>query len=84
MHPIERLRWNLTSTEQFRRDYERLAARVDDVVGAETAVFVGTVPHVTIPPITTGIPPFRETREYIRRIYSFLGLSTETASASGK
>jgi hypothetical protein len=33
-----------------------------------------------------GVPPFRETREYIRRIYSFLGVSSESDSAatSGK
>ncbi len=33
-----------------------------------------------------GVPPFRETREYIRRVYSFLGVSPEsdTAATPGK
>ena len=32
-----------------------------------------------------GVPPFRETREYIRRIYGFLGLSgAEAAAAAGR
>jgi hypothetical protein len=31
-----------------------------------------------------GVPPFRETRDYIRRIYGFLGLSLESAAVSGR
>ena len=31
-----------------------------------------------------GVPPFRETQEYIRRVYSFLGVAPATASAPGK
>jgi len=31
-----------------------------------------------------GVPPFRETQEYIRRIYSFLGVSPVSEPASGK
>jgi len=57
--PIKRLDWNLTSTKQFEADY---AALVKGVSGAlsdhPTRIFVGTVPHVTIPPITTGVGNF--------------------------
>ncbi len=31
-----------------------------------------------------GVPPFRETRDYIRRIYGFLGLPAESAAAAGR
>lgn len=31
-----------------------------------------------------GVPPFRETREYIRRIYGFLGLSAAAVAATGR
>ena len=31
-----------------------------------------------------GVPPFRETHDYIRRIYSFLGLRVASSAASGK
>ena len=31
-----------------------------------------------------GVPPFRETREYIRRIYGFLGLSADRSAAAGR
>ena len=54
-HPLARRQWNLTSEAQFRLDYERLAAEVDAIIGPDTAVFVGTVPHVTIAPVARGI-----------------------------
>ena len=58
--PLERRRlFNLTSAGQFAIDYKHLTTRIADIVGKETEVFVGTVPHVTIPPVTTGIPPKR-------------------------
>lgn len=57
--PIERLKWNLTSTAQFAADYRQLADRVlRALAGQQTQVFVATVPHVTIPPITTGLGHF--------------------------
>jgi len=57
--PIARLAWNLTSTEQFALDYRELAQRIDTALsGQQTKVFVSTVPHVTIPPITSGIGKF--------------------------
>ena len=59
-HPSERRQWNLTSDRQFRLDYERLAVEVDGIVGTDTAVFVGTVPHVTIAPVAHGIGRFHK------------------------
>lgn len=57
--PIERLKWNLTSEEQFAIDYRELAERVAQALrGQRTQVFVSTVPHVIIPPITTGLGRF--------------------------
>jgi hypothetical protein len=44
---------NLYRPEHFRILYERLLAAVDRV-GAER-VFLGTVPHVTIPPVARGV-----------------------------
>jgi len=57
--PIERLAYNLTSEEQFALDYRELAQRVERALhGQGTKVFVSTVPHVTIPPITSGLGKF--------------------------
>jgi lysophospholipase L1-like esterase len=57
--PIARLKWNLTSEEQFAEDYAALAARISRALEPQsTHVFVATVPHVTIPPITTGLGNF--------------------------
>lgn len=44
---------NLDRPEHFARAYHELAERVQ-ALGAQR-VFVGTVPHVTIPPITRGV-----------------------------
>jgi len=46
-------RVNLYRPEHFRALYDRLMQAVD-LVGAER-VFLGTVPHVTIPPVTRGV-----------------------------
>ena len=51
-----RERYNLTSPEAFRADYEKMVGQILDATSEDTKVFVGTVPHVTIPPITRGIP----------------------------
>jgi hypothetical protein len=56
--PEERRRWNLTHPDVFARDFATLLERVRAIVPATTRVFVGTIPHVTIPPVTQGIPPF--------------------------
>lgn len=53
-----RRRFNLTSVRQFDTDFRALAERVTSILeGKPTRVFVGTVPDVTIPPITTGLGP---------------------------
>ena len=54
-NPVGRRKWNLTSAEQFEKDYQRLVQELDAVLPSKTKVFVATVPHVTIPPVTRGI-----------------------------
>lgn len=51
--PPHARRANLYRREHFRILYERLLAAID-LVGAER-VFLGTVPHVTIPPVSRGV-----------------------------
>lgn len=52
--------YNLTSAKQFRTDYEALATRLDQIIGArEIDVFVGTVPDISIPPISKGLGELR-------------------------
>ncbi len=46
---------NLWRPEHFRALLERVAPQVD-AIGANN-VFVGTVPHVTIPPVSRGVTP---------------------------
>lgn len=59
--PVERRRlWNLTSKKQFKKDYRELAQRVQDAIPDTTKVFVATVPHVTIPPVTRGLGKFAD------------------------
>ena len=48
----ERGQYNLTSEDVFRRDYERMVRQISEVISKDTNVFVGNIPHVTIPPIT--------------------------------
>lgn len=47
--------WNLFRPEHFARHYAELAAEIDSV-GAKR-VFLATVPHLTIPPVTRGVSP---------------------------
>jgi lysophospholipase L1-like esterase len=54
--PPHRRRANLFRPEHFKSLYDRLIAAVDDV-GAER-VFLGSVPHVTIPPVARGVGVF--------------------------
>lgn len=61
--PFEREAFNLTSRAQFHRDYDRLADEIDAILSCATGrrqVYVATVPHVTIPPITRGIGKLRD------------------------
>jgi len=51
--PPHRRNANLFRPEHFKTLYDRLQIAIDDV-GAER-VFLGTVPHVTIPPVTRGV-----------------------------
>jgi lysophospholipase L1-like esterase len=56
--PFERQAFNLTSAQQFRRDYTRLADQIADILSCNPGrkqVYVATVPYVTIPPLTRGI-----------------------------
>jgi hypothetical protein len=56
--PEERRKYNLTHPDVFAQDYRELVERISDFLPATTQVFVGTVPHVTIPPITRGLGNF--------------------------
>ena len=58
--PIERRQWNLTHPGVFQQDFETLANKVSEVIQDKTKVFVGTIPHVTIPPVSQGIPPIND------------------------
>ncbi|MEM7476469.1 MAG: lipase [Planctomycetota bacterium] len=59
--PIKRTnQYNLTSKKQFQADYDEMAKRLSTIIkrhpkSEQPKVFVGTVPKVTIPPITRGI-----------------------------
>ena len=54
--PEERRRcYNLTSEKVFEDDYKEMVRQISKAISPKTEVFVGTVPHVTIPPITRGI-----------------------------
>ena len=49
--------YNLTSTAVFESDYQAMVEQISEEISPTTRVFVGTVPSVTIPPITQGIRP---------------------------
>ncbi|MBE9158045.1 lipase [Nodosilinea sp. LEGE 06152] len=56
--PQARRDWNLTNLNLFQRDFTALVETVAKIILPSTKVFVGTVPHVTIPPITQGLGDF--------------------------
>ncbi|MCS7226283.1 MAG: hypothetical protein NZ821_04745, partial [Gloeomargarita sp. SKYB31] len=56
--PVARRQWNLTHLSLFEQDFTTLVTSITQIIPATTQVFVGTVPHVTIPPITQGIGAF--------------------------
>ena len=50
-------RYNLTSLSVFKEDYGQMIDLISEAISPTTRVFVGTIPHVTIPPITQGLGP---------------------------
>jgi lysophospholipase L1-like esterase len=56
--PVTRRNWNLTNLSLFKQDFTTLVEAVAGVIAPATKVFVGTVPHVTIPPVTQGLGAF--------------------------
>lgn len=58
---IKERKWNLWHPDDFRAEYQELLDRVDSIMQAnryqDFHVFVGTVPLVTIAPITKGVGP---------------------------
>ena len=48
-------RYNLTSLSAFKKDYGHMVDLISESICPETKVFVGTIPYVTIPPITRGL-----------------------------
>ncbi|PRQ05864.1 GDSL-like Lipase/Acylhydrolase [Enhygromyxa salina] len=70
--PFARRDFNLTSKDQFRRDYEQLLDEVAAILDPNPGrgqVYVATVPHVTIPPITNGLGAMQG--EYFERYARF-------------
>lgn len=66
--------YNLTSEEVFENDYTEMVNQISDVISDNTNVFVGTVPHVTIAPITNGLDQARSSsteRRYFRYYVPF-------------
>uniref|UniRef100_UPI003593DDA5 SGNH/GDSL hydrolase family protein n=1 Tax=Chamaesiphon sp. TaxID=2814140 RepID=UPI003593DDA5 len=71
--PEERRKFNLTHPGIFEKDYKILVAKVKEAISPNTRVFVGTIPYVTIPPITQGIgklPANSKYFEYYGRFFS--------------
>ncbi|BAU66712.1 hypothetical protein STA3757_41170 [Stanieria sp. NIES-3757] len=69
-NPQKRRKYNLTNLNIFQQDFNRLVSDVKNIIPNHTQVFVGTIPHITIPPITQGIPPFDGTYfEYYGRFF---------------
>ena len=55
-----RRNWNIWHPEDFRHDYEALISRVIGIMGGNQdpwRVFIGNIPHVTIPPLIKGLEP---------------------------
>ena len=73
--PEERRKeYNLTSETVFKNNYTEMVNQISDVISDNTNVFVGTVPHVTIAPITNGLDQARSSsteRRYFRYYVPF-------------
>ena len=66
LDPEERRKFNLTHPEIFKNDYVALVAKIKEVISPNTQIFVGTIPYVTIPPITKGIGVLPSTSKYFQ------------------
>ena len=53
--PQNRRDYNLTNVEVFKSDYRKMVRKISKAILPNTKVFVGTIPHVTIPPVTRGL-----------------------------
>jgi GDSL-like Lipase/Acylhydrolase len=62
--PEERHKFNLTHPTIFKQDYAALVAKIKEVTSPNTRIFVGTIPYVTIPPITRGIGSLTNNAKY--------------------
>ncbi len=62
--PQARGKFNLTHPDIFKQDYATLISKVKAAISADTRVFIGTIPYVTIPPITQGIGKLSEDSKY--------------------
>lgn len=67
-----RKKYNLTSNEVFEDDYREMVGQISAVISETTQVFVGTIPHVTIPPIVQAISKKRDHADN-RRYYPVYG-----------
>ena len=79
----ERRQYNLTSEDVFRRDYERMVRQISEVISEDTNVFVGTIPYVTIPPLTQAsneVYCMHNERQYFTRYAPFF-VSREDSSS---
>ena len=77
-------KYNLTSPEAFQADYEKMVRQISSAISPDTKVFVGTVPHVTIPPITRGIPEnteFKPNQKYFPHYGPFYAHPDRTDSS---
>ena len=69
----ERSQYNLTSETVFEEDYKELVDRISRVISETTKVFVGTVPYVTIPPITQAISGEADEVHDEKQYFSYYG-----------
>lgn len=63
-------KYNLTSLSVFKKDYGHMVDLISESISPMTRVFVGTIPHVTIPPITRGLGE-KECGKYFKRYGRF-------------
>lgn len=69
--PVTRRNWNLTNLDLFRQDFTELTTQIAQIIPPSTQVFVGTIPYVTIPPVTQGIGAFHDRYfDYYGRFYA--------------